>query len=94
MAMEKAIVTTSVGAEGLPVRDGEHLLIADTPTAFADAVIRLLRDPACAAALGARAAELVRSRFGWQNAAEQFMEICSHAVEASSPNVRTLVHTP
>ena len=93
MAMEKAIVTTSVGAEGLPVRDGEHLLIADTAAAFADAITRLLRDPAYAAALGARAAELVRSRFGWKHAAEQFMHICSRTVAASSPNVRTLVHT-
>ena len=93
MAMEKAIVTTSVGAEGLPVRDGEHLLIADTPSAFADAITRLLRDPPYAAALGARAAELVRSRFGWQHAAEQFIEICSRTVDASSPNVQPLVHT-
>jgi len=76
MAMEKATVTTSIGAEGLPVRHGEHLLIADTATEFADAVIRLLRDPAYAAALGERAAELVRARFGWRHAAEQFTEIC------------------
>lgn len=93
MAMEKAIVTTSVGAEGLPVRDGEHLLIADTPSAFADAITRLLRDPSYAAALGARAAELVRSRFGWQHAAERFIEICSRTVDALPPNVQPLVHT-
>ena len=76
MAMEKAIVTTSVGAEGLPVRDGEHLLIADTAPAFAAAVLRLLRDPAYAAALGTRAAALVRSQFGWDRAGEQFADIC------------------
>ena len=93
MAMEKAIVTTSIGAEGLPVRHGEHLLIADTPSAFADAVTRLLRDPAYAAGLGARAAELVRSRFGWQHAAQQFAEACSSAVDRTTPNVRTMVHS-
>jgi len=93
MAMEKAIVTTSVGAEGLPVRHGEHLLIADTPSAFADAVTGLLRDPQYAATLGARAAELVRSQFGWHRAAEQFAEICIRTVD---PRVRTnesLVHS-
>ena len=75
MAMEKAIVTTSVGAEGLPVRDGQHLLIADTPEEFAAAVVRLLRDPHYAAALGGRAAQMVRARFGWQQAAGQFADV-------------------
>jgi sugar transferase (PEP-CTERM/EpsH1 system associated) len=93
MAMEKAIVTTSVGAEGLPVHDGEHLLIADTPVAFAAAVSKLLRDPEFAAALGARAAELVRSRFGWRYAAEQFADICMRTVDPPARKARTLVHS-
>ena len=38
-------VTTSVGAEGLEIRDGKHALIADDPAAFAAAVERLLHDP-------------------------------------------------
>lgn len=38
------VVTTSVGAEGLDVRDGEHVLIADEATAFADRIGRLLKD--------------------------------------------------
>jgi glycosyltransferase involved in cell wall biosynthesis len=92
MAMEKAIVTTSVGAEGLPVRHGEHLLIADTAPAFADAVLRLLRDPPYAAALGARAAELVRSRFGWRHAAEQFADSI-RTLEDRAPNARAMVHS-
>jgi len=94
MAMEKAIVTTSVGAEGLPVHDGEHLLIADSPAAFAAAITRLLRDPELAAALGSRAAALVRSRFGWAPAAEQFADICTRAVAPSAQDTSTLVHTP
>ncbi|HZI43263.1 MAG TPA: glycosyltransferase [Gemmatimonadaceae bacterium] len=93
MAMEKAIVTTSVGAEGLPVRDGEHLLIADTVPAFASAVVKLLRDPSYAAALGQRAGELVRSRFGWDRAAEQFAEICLQTAAPPAQNVQTLVHS-
>ena len=93
MAMEKAIVTTSVGAEGLPVRDGEHLLITDTREAFAAAVTRLLRDPDYAAALGTRAAELVRSRFGWDQAAEQFADICMRTVDPPARQPRTLVHS-
>jgi sugar transferase (PEP-CTERM/EpsH1 system associated) len=96
MAMGKAIVTTSVGAEGLPVRHAEHLLIADSPPAFADAVIRLLRDPEYAATLGARAAELVRSRFGWEQAADQFAELCGRTLRhptSNATNVRAMVHS-
>ena len=93
MAMEKAIVTTTIGAEGLPVRHGEHLLIADTPEAFAEAVTKLLRDPQGASALGARAAELVRSRFGWSNAAEQFTDICLRTVDSSLVTEQRLVHS-
>jgi len=39
------VVSTAVGAEGLDVTDGEHLLLADDPGSFADATVRLLRDP-------------------------------------------------
>ena len=43
--MAKAVVSTSIGAEGLPVKSGEHLLVADTPSSFAENTLRLLGDP-------------------------------------------------
>src|SRR6476619_1446959 len=52
MAMEKAVVSTTVGAEGLPVVDGEEIVLADTPEAFAAAVVKLLRDESLAAEIG------------------------------------------
>jgi glycosyltransferase involved in cell wall biosynthesis len=71
LAMGKAVVSTSVGCEGLDVQDGKHLLIADDSKAFADSVVRLLRDPVEAAALGSRGRALVESLYGWdQSAAE------------------------
>jgi glycosyltransferase involved in cell wall biosynthesis len=48
------VVTTSVGAEGLSVRDGEQLLVADDPRGFAEACLRLLADPALAAGVAGR----------------------------------------
>ena len=45
------IVSTTLGAEGLDVESGKHLLIADTPRAFADAIIKLIADQAYAAQL-------------------------------------------
>lgn len=79
MAMEKPVVSTTVGAEGLPLSDGEDLLLADTPRAFADAVVRVLTDAGLARSLGARAAEKVRAQFGWEKVAAVFAEHCARA---------------
>jgi glycosyltransferase involved in cell wall biosynthesis len=59
MAMGVPVISTSVGCEGLAVRDGEHLLVADTPEAIAAAGARLIGDPALAQRLARRAYQLV-----------------------------------
>jgi sugar transferase (PEP-CTERM/EpsH1 system associated) len=79
MAMGKPVVSTSIGAEGLPLLDGKDLLIADDAEQFANAVIRLLRDPDTGAKLGRHGRSVVSERFGWQRAATLFAEICEHA---------------
>ena len=84
MAMEKAIVSTTIGAEGLPVQHEEDLILADTPEAFANAVVRLLSDQSYASGLGERAASLVRARFGWRHVAEIFAELCEHVVSKTA----------
>ena len=96
MAMEKPIVSTTVGAEGLPVEDSMHLTIVDTPAAFASAVVQVLTDEPFAHALGANAAQLVRAEFGWGRVAERFAEICRSAVSrrAVSYTHLTLPTTP
>ncbi|HKP45548.1 MAG TPA: glycosyltransferase [Pyrinomonadaceae bacterium] len=76
MAMEKPIVSTTVGAEGLPVTDGNELLIADSPAEFASAVVRLMQDQERASQLAVRAAKLVRQQFGWEKVALKFAAIC------------------
>lgn len=65
MGMGKPIVSTTVGAEGLPVSDGLHLLLADTPDAFAHAVVRLLQNQTERARLGDAARHLVVNQFDW-----------------------------
>ncbi len=79
MAMEKAVVSTTIGAEGLPVRDGVELLLADTPEEFARAVVRLLDQQGLATELGQRAAARVRKEFGWDKVAESFARVCEGA---------------
>ena len=72
LAMGKAIVSTRMGAEGLDVRDGEHLLIADTPEDFGDAVARLLRDHCLRAHLGGAAREYIGKNHAWEIIAPRF----------------------
>ena len=76
MAMEKPIVSTSIGAEGLPVEDGREIVLADTPETFADAVVKLIQQPQLAGEIGQRAATKVRQKFGWDKVAESFAAIC------------------
>ena len=66
MARGVPVVSTSIGADGLDVEDGVHLLIADSPTAFADAVGRILTDPALAAALAAAGRQRMLERYDWR----------------------------
>jgi sugar transferase (PEP-CTERM/EpsH1 system associated) len=70
MAMGQAVVSTTIGAEGLPLTDGEHALIADGPRAFADAVVSLLRDARRRHALSAAARQLVVDHYDWSAAAD------------------------
>ncbi len=66
MAMEKAVVSTRLGAEGYPVTDGDELVLADTPTDFAEAVVSLLRSPGRRAALGRTASSFVKQGYDWR----------------------------
>jgi glycosyltransferase involved in cell wall biosynthesis len=74
MAAGRAVVSTSVGAEGLDVTHGHDVLLADTPDEFAGAVITLLRDPARRDAV-ARAAAETAERHDWSVIARQFEDV-------------------
>jgi sugar transferase (PEP-CTERM/EpsH1 system associated) len=65
MAMGKAVVSTSIGAEGLPVASGKNIVIEDTPEAFAAAVLRLLGDAEERRDVGRAARELVERQYSW-----------------------------
>jgi sugar transferase (PEP-CTERM/EpsH1 system associated) len=92
MAMEQPIVSTTVGAEGLPVRDGEHLLIADSPDSFAESVVRVLTDCDLATRLGQASAALVRNCFGWHTVTERFIEIVSRPVKNIAENAKAVAN--
>jgi GT2 family glycosyltransferase/glycosyltransferase involved in cell wall biosynthesis len=60
-----AIVSTTLGAEGLGLRDGRDVLLADDPAAFANAVLRLLDDDNLRVRLGDSAHDTVQRQFDW-----------------------------
>ena len=75
MAAGKAVVSTPMGAEGLPVTDGEDILLAESPDGFAQATISLLRDVETRQRLGQAARRLTVDRFSWAVATSQFEAI-------------------
>jgi len=83
MAVGKAVVSTTVGAEGLDVHDGRDVILADTPDAFAESVIKLLKDVGARQRVGERAAALAR-QYGWPMIAERFGEVLEKVAGKSS----------
>ena len=59
MAAGKAIITTTIGAEGINYENGQHLLIAKDAKSFADAIVRLCNDGALRETLGRNARMLI-----------------------------------
>jgi polysaccharide biosynthesis protein PslH len=78
MAMAKAMVSTSIGAEGLDVTDGRDLLIADNAQLFADSILRLLRDPKLRRSCEQAAAALA-ARYDWSQIARRFSDVLREA---------------
>jgi glycosyltransferase involved in cell wall biosynthesis len=93
MAMGKAVVSTSIGAEGLPVRHGESILLADTPDEFARCTVELLRDPGRRNQIGSAAHKLVRDNFAWASVAKQFADVLEQ-VSSSNKLPRETAHVP
>ena len=81
MAMARAVVSTTIGAEGLPVVPGEHYLAADEPKVFADAVVKLLADAEYRSRVGTAADAFVRRHYASEPVARQFEAICQGVVE-------------
>ena len=80
LAMAKAVVSTTVGAEGLPLVPRSHFLRADNPAEFSRTVVSLIRDPALRKALGAAGRQLVAERYSWRQVAREFEARCEDAV--------------
>lgn len=90
MAMGKAIISTRIGVEGLPVRNGENVVVSDEPQEFANAVVRLLRDANARRRIEINARSFVEANFSWENVAEVFANTCLKAINEHSG----VLHSP
>jgi polysaccharide biosynthesis protein PslH len=78
-ASANAIVTTTVGVEGLAFTDGEHLLVRDHPHEFADAVVLLLQNPDLAERLGAKA-RAASEQYDWTHIEDDVCDIVNRTL--------------
>ena len=83
MAMGKPVVSTTIGAEGLPVQSGKNILIADTPEDFAASVLSLLRDSNQRRQLATAARALVEENYSWRKVADAFSRVLEEVVAHS-----------
>jgi glycosyltransferase involved in cell wall biosynthesis len=76
MAAGLPIVSTRIGAEGLPVRDGENVFLADTPAEIADKISLLLQGAELRGKMGTNAAQFVTENYSWESATKIFEGYC------------------
>lgn len=88
-AMGKAIVSTTLGAEGIEGVPGRDILIADDAEGFATAVVRVLDDPAQAAALGGAGRRLAVERYSWPRATQALEHFFRERLAARQPSPGT-----
>lgn len=81
MALGKPVVTTPVGAEGIDGESGDHFVVAEEPSAFADAVSALLDSPERRTEVGASARDLVEKQYSWDSVGETLLEAVDAVVD-------------
>lgn len=80
MALGTPVVATSKGAEGMEVKAGEHLLVADAPADFAECVLRLLTDDESSQRLANNAFQLVQDRYNWDAMIPEYLSLIETVV--------------
>jgi polysaccharide biosynthesis protein PslH len=82
MAVGKAVISTSIGAEGLDVQSNRDLILADNAATFADAILLLLRSSTLRRKYEQAAVELA-TQFDWSRIVQQFVEVLEAAMQVS-----------
>ena len=91
-AMKKAVVSTSIGCEGIDVEDGKDLFVADRPQDFAKKTVALLVDPSLRKALGDKGREKVVLKYDWDILAKKLEGV--YAFAATKPRLLVRLRSP
>jgi glycosyltransferase involved in cell wall biosynthesis len=86
-AMGKAVVSTSVGCEGLAAEDGRNILIRDDPEGFAQAVCAVLRDGTLRRQLGTEGRQTVERHYSWEGIGGSMLSLYRSLQRPSPSNV-------
>ncbi len=81
-ACKTPMVSTTLGAEGIPVIDGEHILLADTSEDFAAAIVKLIQDKVLAARLAENSFQLVAKEYGLEKLKDEAQAIIAKVTTA------------
>ena len=73
--MSKAIISTSVGAEGIEHTDGTDILLKDTPEDFSDAVVNVMNDSALRQKLEKGGRDLVEAKYDWRAVTDKLSDV-------------------
>ena len=87
MGAARPVVGTETGLEGIGVRDGVQARVADSPEAFAAALIEILKQDDKAEALAHAARAHVEGHFGWDRIGEEFVQLVSRRLHEAPPHV-------
>ncbi len=78
MAAKIPVVSTLVGAEGLDIRDGENIAMADLPQEFAERCVALLEDAGARRRIAATAWEMIAACYSWEVVSRKFEQLLLH----------------
>ena len=74
MALGKTIVSTSLGAEGISCKDGQNILIADTPELFAEKIVKCINEKMYFTVIGDNAYQFAKRQFSSQEVTKKLIE--------------------
>jgi len=82
MAMQKPVLSTTVGAEGLNLSPGENIFIRDEPAEFAEAIIQYMDDKETSNRISQQGRKLVERHYGWERLAEKLHQYITMVVQS------------
>jgi len=89
LAMGKAVVSTTIGAEGLALQDGVDILIGDTDEAFAQKVVGLLKNPVMRKSIGNAGRLTVEQKYSWKVIAPMLFDVYRKACKKQETSFTT-----